>query len=84
MPTVFSAKAHCRQSANKGFDADRGATHVVYQCAALDFDVLGVQGILQQLNNIVADGVLACETFGPGKESSLVESGLFDREARER
>jgi hypothetical protein len=54
--------------------------YVVDQSAALDLDVLGVQSILEQLDDIVANRVLAVEALGPGEQSTLVECSLLDGE----
>ena len=42
--------------------------------------MLAVERVLEQLYNIVADGILGGEALGPGKNFALVQSGLLDRE----
>jgi hypothetical protein len=56
------------------------STYVVDEGAAPDLDVLGVESILQELDDILTDGVLAVEPLGPGKKLSLVKCGLLDGE----
>lgn len=57
--------------------------YVIDQSAAPDLDVLGVEGILQKLYDVVTDGVLAVESLGPGEELSLVKCGLLNGETVE-
>jgi hypothetical protein len=47
-------------------------------------DVLSVKSILQELDDIVADGVFGREPLGPGEESALIQGGLLDRETAGR
>lgn len=42
--------------------------------------VFPVKGVLKKFDDVIADGVLGSETFGPGENHTLVEGGLFDGE----
>lgn len=57
-----------------------GSDRVVDEGGTPDMHVLAVESVLQELDDVVADGVLASESLGPGEELSLVQGGLLDRE----
>lgn len=42
--------------------------------------VFPVKGVLKKFDDVIADGVLGSETFGPSENHTLVEGGLFDGE----
>jgi hypothetical protein len=58
-----------------------GKRRSTHQRAAPNVNVLSVQGVLQQPNNVVANGVSGRETLGPGQDLAGCESGLLDGEA---
>ena len=43
-------------------------------------NVLSVKSILQELDDVVSDGILGREPLGPCEKSALVQGGLLDRE----
>ncbi len=43
-----------------------------------------VEGILQQLDDIVTDGVLCGKALGPREDLPLIQSGLLDRETERK
>lgn len=57
-----------------------GSDRVVDESGTPDVDVLAVESVLQELDDVVTDGVLASESLGPGEELSLVQGGLLDGE----
>lgn len=43
-------------------------------------DVFSIEGVLEELNDVVVDGVFGGEAFCPGEEFSPVNRGLLDGE----
>ena len=58
-----------------------GCTHIVDKRDTLHVKVFPVEGVLQQLDDIVANGVLCGEALGPRENLPLIQCGLFDGEA---
>ena len=56
------------------------STHVVDECNTLDVQMLAVEGVLQELDDVLADRVLGSKAFCPCKKEALVECSLLDRE----
>ena len=61
-----------------------GSNGVVDEGGTPNRDVLAVEGVLQELDDVVTDGVLGSKSLGPGEKLSLVQSGLLDGETVQR
>ena len=51
--------------------------YIVHKGHTLDVKVLAVKRILEQLDDIIADGVLGREAFCPCEDLALVQGSLF-------
>lgn len=47
-------------------------------------DVFSVKGVLEELDDVVSDGVFRGEALGPGQDLSRGQRSLLDREAESR
>ena len=54
-----------------------GQTHIIDKRNALDVQVFTIECVLQQLHDIVSDGILCRKPLGPREDLSTVESSLL-------
>jgi hypothetical protein len=55
-------------------------THVVDKSAAPDVDVFTVKSVLKELDDIMSNSILGCESLCPSQQLSGINSSLFDGE----
>ena len=61
-----------------------GQTHIIDKRNALDVQVFTIECVLQQLHDIVSNGILCRKPLGPREDLPLIQGGLLDWETERK